>query len=633
MPRPSSPTLVVAATALLAFALLTWRASLPNNRQQGGMDFVAISTDGQAYYVPRALNEYENAVTLVTARHFARQGFLATHFLPNRGGHPLVSLYDKTRTMCVSATPPRNVHTYWNGFGEEVAAASLNNDCIYTHYPPLAEWIFGGLAVLGFDTPLCFKTLAILGNCAWLVLLFAWLRRLVHVWAAALTVPLAATLPSFLQWGDTLFYHPFQFPLLLAGLIAWQSYLAAPRARYLLATWSCYFLEALASYQLTLCFGIVAFGMCWIAHPAASWRARSKPLAMLALAPLGAFALHFALVVSYSGLGPAWANLRATYLARVSESTPGWIGRYGQWIDVALFPLAGIPLALVSIVALRRLVGAPGRCPLAHLGLMFLGGASFAVALPGTTSEHTWMMYRHFMPFVLLLVACLLDALMLVVVSARAHGLRAALPGRRRPFAVLLCGAACVLLVWLGLRNAAHVRHEVAWNRLRNHHENPANLARRAMDVVFWNQGAPRLHGNPWAPLTGWRGAEPPGWRTDLRLYGEAPWHYEIWWAEPVDIQSVRLLLDEAEAAPARDHCAVAFFDEVGFGSAPAAASASLEPFRPTSVEAVAAMPRTWLDVKLATPVSARALRVTCTGLATLALRQVEAYASPNPAI
>jgi hypothetical protein len=90
----------VAALALISSigGLLLWRASLPNNRYQGHVDFAVVKANGVSYYLPNEIGRYEDGVARTTAYNFARDGFLKTHFLPNRGGYPRVSMYDFTGT-------------------------------------------------------------------------------------------------------------------------------------------------------------------------------------------------------------------------------------------------------------------------------------------------------------------------------------------------------------------------------------------------------------------------------------------------------------------------------------------------------------------------------------------------------
>jgi hypothetical protein len=620
MPTSRSSGYFVIGVVLATFGFLCWRASLPNSSQQGGMGFLHLRSDGDDYFVPRQLMDYENTVTVVTARNFARHGFAATHFLPDRGGHPLVSLYDRTGTQCISRSAPQNLLPYWNMLGTPALAASINNPCIYTHYPPLADWIFGAMAALGWDSLLQYKLLVIAANCGWLLLLFVWLRRQVHPWAAATTVLLAASLPAFLQWGDTLYYHSFQFLFLGAFLTCWHDYLARSRRRYLALAWLFYFLQAACSFQLTFFIVVAALGTHWVARPT-EHRARIRVMALLALAPCVAFVGHQVLVASYAGWNDTFANLLATWRARVVELIPGWGGRYSYWIDSALLPLASIPVAILLWVATSIATGRPWRTRLLHLAILLVAGLSFLAALPGTTSEHAWMMYRHLMPFALLLIGFLADAVW---------------AASRPPLGLVRVGLSAAGVVLLGIiagRNLLHVQHEIAWNRLRNLHENPTNLVNRSLEVLYWNAGKPTASGNVFAPITGIRDVEPPGWHTDLRLVGPQPSHYEIWWADRVDIGSIQFLVDSPDAEHARRNCHVDLFDERDFAELPPESDTSVRAFEPGPNERWPTPPRSWLRVDLPRPVASRAMRLTCSGHAVMPLRQVEAYADARDTI
>lgn len=278
---------------VLVSALSAWRASLPTN-QHRELD-VYYQGKGDAWSSQRRMfNGFDDVATVVQAYHFARDGFWRTRLLPNRAGAPLVSLFDATQTQCKTLDRQPTVPRYRNLLRQWVPMISLDRDgdCIYAHYPPLADWIFGAMAALGYERILHYRLLAITVSAASLWLLFLWLRGEVSERAAAVTLALVATLPAYYQWASALHYVPFQYLFLFGGILTWSKYQRRPRRCWFLLTWLQFFAEAMVSHELTLCFGIILCGLELLEVKGAR-RFRPKLLLIQASAPMFALLLHF----------------------------------------------------------------------------------------------------------------------------------------------------------------------------------------------------------------------------------------------------------------------------------------------------------------------------------------------------
>jgi 4-amino-4-deoxy-L-arabinose transferase-like glycosyltransferase len=626
MSRPRPVTVAALAFVVALFTLLVWRAGSPVNRDRGGVDYVVVRTNGKAHYLPRNANAYENVVTEVTARHFARDGFWHTHLLPNRGGAPNVSLYDQSRTQCETLAPGPTPLVYRNFFGQERAMRSLNGDCIYTHYPPLADWLFGGLARLGFERVFYYKLLAILLNSLLVWLVYRWLSGEVRPGAALVATALIATTPAFVQWADTLYYHCLQYLLLIAGLLAFREYLAGRRRRWLALTWLLYFAEALASYQLTLFFGLMLAGQQLLSsRPDLELRtvrrSTSRALGLLiglATAPALAFLTHFALIVSLFGWQRATQNLEKTYADRVSLRYPAGLRGLFATVPEGLAPWTILLAGLLVVIAMRTIARVPVRRPLAWLGVLSAGAVSFMVAFPGTTSWHAWMMYRQFLPAVALLVALLVDATWLAGAAWRRARTGGSRGGGFLPHSCAVLGS--LLLAWVALHNAERILGEARLHLARARAHDPDDLVNSALDVVYWNEAGREPRGIAYSPVTGLVAGEPPAWNTDFRLPGPEPSHYEVWWLDPVAIGKVDLLVDSKPAAFVAQHCSLGFFDGLRF--VPGA------PLTMTAAGPTTALsgPGAWLESSVAPSRQARAVRVTCAGLAQVTLRQLRVF-------
>ena len=131
---------------------------------------------------------------------------------------------------------------------------------------------------------------------------------------------LASVLPASLAWADALYFHSFQFLFLSAGILSFSEYLLNQRRRWLGATFVCFLCEALVSYQLILCFGIVLVGLQRL-QPRAP-RVALRRLAILAFAPALGLIVPLTLAASSFGARRVAANLTRTLADRVLRGAP-----------------------------------------------------------------------------------------------------------------------------------------------------------------------------------------------------------------------------------------------------------------------------------------------------------------------
>jgi hypothetical protein len=618
----TSRACTAAGLALLGILLgaSAFRASLPSNRGHHGLD-LRVLPDGSMEWGTG--NGYDDAVTVATARNFAREGFLRTHLLPNRARAPLTSWLDVEQKMCHHARPAQRVILYMNVIGKPVEMDALAGDCIYTHYPPLADWFFGALASAGLDQVLTYKLVAIFLNGLFLVLFHLWLRREVREPAALLALALVAASPAVLQWTDALFYQPFQYLFLAAGMLSWTSYLRRPRPSRFALTWLLFLLESLVSLELVLFYGIVLAGLAFLERRPERVGARLKLLAIQASAPLAAFLLHFGLRASLLGLGPSWSDLTETYRSRaVGVLSAHYLPLAHSKLSGNLLPLSLFGLGLAAVVVQRRLTGGELRRPLALLGILLAGGLSFTALVPGTALFHYWSMYRHFMPFTVLLLALLADGF--PALAGPLRGWRAR-PLPAAGFAgLLLLGA--VPLGWAAFRDAREIRLEVAWNRERDRHADPDDLIPRFQDVLYWKES-----GRGWDPslveAVDGRRVNPSARRSgEFQIHRGSVSHFEIWWLEPIELKTVLFLTSGERARDLAEECFLSFFDGGSFRQAGPDVKVAFDPFVPDPGEPPPPVPYSWVRFSLPSPVASRVARLTCGGLEAIPLHEISAF-------
>lgn len=607
--------------AALVTAFIAWRVMLPNNAHRD-LDIDPAPEPGEM--LAQTSNGYDDVVTIVTAHNFATEGFRPTHLLPNRRGAPLVSYFDFSHTQCESRAASGRTLTYPSFWGEPVEMLSLNRDCIYTHYPPLADWFFGGLAAMGLSRVVHYKLAAALLNGILLFLLYRWLRREVRPAAALAAVGVTGAAPAFLEWGSALYYQPFQYLFLVAGILCWSRFLERPARSWFWATWGLFCCEALVSYELVLFFGLAVAALTLLASGTAGAAQRVRWVAAQATAPLAATALHFGLRVSLFGISRTWENARVTAVTRVREGFEPW--RVELWfnrVHYKLLPLGWMVLVVVLVVAVRWAAGKGVRRPVLLLAAMLAGALSFAAVFPGMAVMHTWMMYRHLLPFFALVVAYAAETV-LGAVRAAPKGVRGWRPG------LVVCGGLlCALpLGWAAWRSVRAIRTDVAWTVDANRHVDPGDLAPRFLDALYWRETGPQVYGvHMLTPLDGHRTNGPGHPSPMFTVEPGAVAHYEIWWLQDVALRRVSFLTDAPSAEALRGSCALSAFDGEGFRRAPVEPRAWLDPFQPAAGEA----PQESVWVRYALPVSTRAVRLTCDGSSAIPLHHVEALGEDRP--
>jgi hypothetical protein len=349
------------------------------------------------------------------------------------------------------------------------------------------------------------------------------------------------------------------------------------------------------------------------------------PLLIQATAPIAAFATHFALIVSLLGIRSAWANTATTLRDRIVKGD----ARGGaDWLRLAgenVVPWEVVILGVLTVVLSHWVTRARLVRPLTLLATMLAGGASFMLAFPGTASLHSWMMHRHLMPFMLLVVCLVVDEIIPSIKAMLCRGTYRSENHLARPIGLVCVACACTCVGWVAVRNIRYLAGEIRWNHERNRYSDPHNIAARSLDVLYWAQNDSRRLGNPLMPVSTLRVSEPPAWIHDLRMLGPGPAHYEVWWLDDVVLKTVRVLVDESRMSEVEEHCSPTFFDGDAFRAA-SRDTVTGKTFVPAQGEPAPPNPYAWVEFRVADAVSARAVRLTCDGIEELALRQIEAF-------
>lgn len=158
-------------------------------------------------------NNFDNIVTRVTSHHFAEEGFLKHYLLPNRKGHPGMSLWG---VPCFGQSEKPSL-TIENSAGEQRLITSFENDCIYTREPFAADLLWGIFRKWG-ATDNNFAQIAFFLHIAGLIILTFFFANYFGMLSAIIGVSVFSASPFFLQSLNQTYYHPFiaiTIPLML----------------------------------------------------------------------------------------------------------------------------------------------------------------------------------------------------------------------------------------------------------------------------------------------------------------------------------------------------------------------------------------------------------------------------------
>ena len=345
---------------------------------------IAIVTLHSLWYARESIavdrgDAYADCFVLVSGKHFAEEGFSACKWLPVHQPGPLDD-------------PPQ----------------------VYTHYPPLPDWVNGFQRIaFGWDSLFQFRLLPIaftaIGYWAW----FLFCRRVFGSTAAVVSLAYLATRQMNGDLADCIHGHAYHEALRLAGfylLVCFAHSSSTMKGSvsssygFLLAV---LFANAYASYESILDLQIFAWGyLLWVRRIRWSWKWLG-----IAAAPIVAFMLQQMLNIWAVGWDHL-SDIRGTLVNRmtgeisVGENETGMLG-YPSFLASRFEELTGVHalvvIALVAYAFLGRRVNGEGSEKFKTLTLIGIAGVSWWLIFPSHTVIH-WFTFRHILPFLAALV-------------------------------------------------------------------------------------------------------------------------------------------------------------------------------------------------------------------------------------
>ncbi|MFH0964754.1 MAG: hypothetical protein V2A58_12190 [Planctomycetota bacterium] len=379
---------------------------------------------------------FGDAYVMMAAKHFEKDGFFRCRFLP------VVQPGELTH-------PP----------------------FYYTHQPPGPYIVAGIERVLGVREVVSFRVLPVVLTVLSAAFFYALLESLFDPLLALLSVVALACAPALLYWADALDSYSYDEFFRAAAMFFWiEAVVSVGRRRRRLTAlaWVAAFAEALFSFAYILYIQVFVWLTALILRSRVNVRTR---LAFL-LAPVLAFALHFAQNAVAVGGAEAYRDFRSAFLNRTLELETGVpsLNLYTYPLELAariehwhMNPIQALALWVLVLFAVARFIGIdPAKRLSRMLAALAVAGSVWWIVFPGHSAIHH-VTTRQFLPFFALLTGSALYAC--VLCTFRKGGF---------PALRILAAALFVLtFVWQGHRLRAYTEAQ----------ENPPDLAAELLPI------------------------------------------------------------------------------------------------------------------------------------------------------
>ena len=285
------------------------------------LPFVILIVILFGYLTVRALPEnhmdMSSAQTLLSARWWARDGFLKQYFLALPSGYgKIVKYFDE---------PELNEHAHTNASGRFVG-----HKLYYTHYPPLYIMPFAIIMKLGIEKLFLLRIISIIASILAIIFLYGFITLLSNKYIAFIAAFYFVISPIFIKWADVLDYFPqddmWRFFILFLSILIFQklesktepaNYNDSKTKWYLLSVWFAYFFSSLTSINSTF------FIAAWLTGLTAVYIYSSHYLhkirlflfitAFWASAPILGFTIQLFQNTAYLGWHNAWLDIYGAF--------------------------------------------------------------------------------------------------------------------------------------------------------------------------------------------------------------------------------------------------------------------------------------------------------------------------------
>lgn len=209
-PLTLSAFLLLALIPLYLFLFFT--SPLANKPDMKNPKTIKISINNKDSY-PYAIfkeNNYDDVVSIIGSINYEKQGGLAASWgIPNRRNIPQVSLFDNGQCTSKVGEQESPSPTAMR-LGNTIPLKNLTNNCWYTHYGALSNWLWYGLYKIGARAIVYQKLFAVALNIFALGLVYFSIRRFFTFPQTLFSIALLGVSPFYIDWIKALNYNSWQ---------------------------------------------------------------------------------------------------------------------------------------------------------------------------------------------------------------------------------------------------------------------------------------------------------------------------------------------------------------------------------------------------------------------------------------
>ncbi|GEM_PF-1347384 len=275
--------------------------------------------------VPENTMDVDTAQTLLSARYFARDGFLKHYFLQLPSGYGKITQYFEELQQ----------HA-----GGDVNGSLIGKKLYYTHFPSFYIIPTALMMKLGIENLFSLRLLYIIFSLLSLTFLYVFIKIITNKYIGFIAVLYFDISQNFLAYAKVINFVPVEnmlrFLILMLSIFAINHIKSATASskitrRYILSIWLFYFLLAITSYNSTFFIFayLVGLSTIYIYKLPISHKIRTLSLLVIlwASAPVLGFALQVIPNMAYLGWHNFWLDIKGAFIASGNSSKISFISR------------------------------------------------------------------------------------------------------------------------------------------------------------------------------------------------------------------------------------------------------------------------------------------------------------------
>ncbi len=286
-----------------------------------------------------------------------------------------------------------------------------NNEYVYTHYPPMAEWIAGAFATLTGHWQAHYISIMplVLSVCLFFLIFHFSGQLLPDKNAGFISACIIVLSVYFLAWADDIHQHLYNEFFKWSFVLIWWRYLKFNTSKFNIVLLAIlYLMMCLISFEPYVYIAIVVVGMSYVIQK--KWI--SPEIVLLLAIPLVAFSIRLYMNANYFGSMEAMiADMKGAFVNRTGgENAQSELGRAMNWKDYLitlpktrfqrlghfyLFP--SVVIFIIGILGIRKIKNTDKEL-FKVAAVIYIACVSWIVAMPQHALIHIFTL-RHMAVF------------------------------------------------------------------------------------------------------------------------------------------------------------------------------------------------------------------------------------------